>query len=100
MKKAVLITLLILFVCALPFIGSALAIHAKNKRILDFSSSPKYEYMSKESIKVAERYCGGEGSWSQMGYNIDHEHVSIICDDEVEIEIRIKSDLPITPEKD
>ena len=97
MKEKVLRTLavigLIIFLLIIPIFASWLVTYVKNKNTLSFNNSPRYNYMSKESLIVAERFCGGEGTWSQMGYNNDHEHVVIICDDDSEVEIRIISDL-------
>ncbi len=79
MKKYILIVLLIIFLCSIPFIGIYISILAENKRTYNFTFSPRHDYMSKEAIIVAERYCGGVGSWQQLGFNNDYEHVSIIC---------------------
>ena len=97
MKEKVLKTLavigLIIFLLIIPIFASWLVTYVENKNTLSFINSPRYNYMSKESLIVAERFCGGEGMWSQIGYNNDHEHVGIICDDDSEVEIRIISDL-------
>lgn len=97
MKEKVLKTLaiigLIILLLFIPIFASWLVAYVENKNNLSFINSPRYNYMSKESLIVAERFCGGERSWKQMGFDIDHEHVGIICDDKSEVEIRIISDL-------
>lgn len=98
MKKISLVVLLILFLCSIPFIGMYIVTIAENQRSHEFIYSPRYDYMSNEATVIAERYCGGVGSWKQMGFNNDHEHVSIICDDKIELVVRIISNLPIKPQ--
>lgn len=97
MKEKVLKTLaiigLIILLLFIPIFASWLITYVENKNNLSFTNSPRYEYMTKESITLAERFCGGEHGWKQLGFNNDHEHVGIICDDKSEVEIRIISDL-------
>lgn len=93
-KKAILFTFILAVVTVGGFVGTInLGTYLQNKRTIEFSGSPRYEFMQEKAMNVAEKFCGGKHEWSQMGYNRDNEHVGIICDDKTEVEIRIKSDL-------
>lgn len=69
-----------------------LSIWEKDKnddKVEDFVKSERYNEMSKISYDVAKKYCGWDNI-QQLGFDVDQIHVSIICRDKSEIEIRIK----------